>query len=190
MNETRPVREGIHLFRRLYRAREAAVRGRDIDLIHYRTALVAEEKPVVDAIQRRGFDHIGVGAGRVVFRVPESDTVVKVARYGDTPADDGRWQNQNEWRTWNEAGDGLNLAPVCDADETGWSYVVMPEYEPLADVLADDPEQQSQLVTALQSQLLDAGVFVELLDIREANIGVDGESVVLFDYGASGTREY
>lgn len=190
MNESsHHIREATPLFQRLHRARHAAVEGRGLDPSAYRATLVAEEQPVVAAIERRGFDRLGVGAGRVVFRVPESECVVKVARYGETEADDGRRQNQNEVRTWEQADTDLNLAPVCDADRDAWSYIVMPKYDLLADVLADDLDQRERLVDSLQTQLLDADVFVKLLDVREENIGVEGDEVVLFDYGLSGNRD-
>jgi hypothetical protein len=174
-------------FERIYRARRTAVEGRGIDVSEYRDSLVAEEIPSVEFVDNRGYDLVGVGAARVVFSVPDSDCVVKVARYGDTPADDGYGQNRVEYNTWTDAPDEVNLLPVIESDES-WSWLVMPEVEMLSDVVSDE-EQMERFVDTLQNQLLDADVFVKLLDVRVENMGVWEDEVVLIDYGLS-TEEY
>lgn len=173
-------------FERLYRARRASV-NRGVDVTNYRNSLTAEEVPTVEFLENRGYDLVGVGAGRIVFSVPESDNVVKVARYGDSPADDGRRQNRVETNTQEDASDDVNLLPVIESDES-WSWLVMPEVEMLSDVVSDE-EQMERFVDTLQNQLLNADVFVKLLDVRVENMGVWGDEVVLIDYGLS-TEEY
>lgn len=170
-------------FERVYRARRTAVEGRGIDVSEYRNSLVAEEIPSVEFIESRGYDFVGVGAARVVFSVPNSDCVVKVARYGDTPADNGYRQNRVEYNTWTDAPDDINLLPVI-ASADDWSWVVTPEVEMLSDVVSEE-EQMERFVDVLQDQLLNADVFVKLLDVRVENMGVLDDEVVLIDYGLS-----
>jgi hypothetical protein len=173
------------LFERLYRSRGAAYTGRDINLEEYRDTLVCEEKPVVEAIERRGYDLIGIGAGRIVFAIPDTQYVVKVARFGNTPADDGKNQNKNEHETWTTADSQLNLLEVTEADTTNYNWVVRPHIEQLDTVITDETKRK-QVVDSLQNQLLNADVFIKLLDVRQENIGVNGQDILLMDYGLSG----
>lgn len=172
-------------FARLYRARKAAVEGRNLDPSEHRDSLIAEERPVVAAIERKGFDFLGVGAGRVVFGVPNTNFVVKAARYGIETADDGFAQNENEVSTWAEASDDVNLLPIVDAADD-YSWVVTPEVDLLTEVV-EDSDERFNIVDSLQAQLFNAEVFVKLLDVREENVGVtDDGTVCLIDYGLSG----
>lgn len=170
-------------FDRLYRARRAAVKGRGIDTGEYRDTLTVEEQEVVTAIENKGLDMIGVGAGRVVFEHPQDDNMVlKVARYGENPTDDGFIQNRIESETSEKANEDTRLQPVESVAHNN-QWLTMKKVEMLPNTLEDESKRQ-QIVDSLQNHLLNSEVFVKLLDVREENIGVtENGEIVLVDYG-------
>lgn len=145
------------------------------------------EYEVRNIIEKHGFEYIGEGTGRIVYKVPSEYTlgsdsvVVKFARpFVDDGRREGLEQNKSEVNIWKNEKNGDITDVLCPVLDYGrrYRYVMMP----LCKQTVDDKEVSESVKDKNRSSRYS-------FEICKDNVGVlhvnDEKHSVLLDYGIS-----
>lgn len=148
---------------------------------------IAARARLLGRFEDQGYERVGRGAARVVFRLPPDahpfarPHVLKVARYGETPVSDGRLQNRTEYRIWR-AVEEERLLPVREA-HADYFWTLVPRAVPVrshpsltgTEIRNGVRELERELPTPLRNA-----------DITPENVGIYRGRFRLLDYGYFG----
>lgn len=149
-----------------------------------------EEQEVLDELlAETDIDFLSSGSGRFVFALPTGETVVKVARYGDSNTTDGTAQNEHEYETWQEYQDECDrLLPIREADTDEYKWLVMPLATTLADADVSEEEAESALEEVAESiEDIDA---IPDVEVTEQNVVLWNGDPYLCDYGRDDAMDF
>lgn len=156
-----------------------------------------DEKNVLEELEELGFEQVGSGLARVVYRFPEDcawhDCVVKIGRFGTTPSEIGMFQNQNEIRLWKalcERGVETDypVVPLRAWDEGLNRWCVMEYGKPVADALPTDSQIETKIET-VKRELEPCGA-INRIEVADENVMMHDGDAKLGDYGRIDITEY
>lgn len=153
-----------------------------------------DELNVLSELEQSGFERVGCGVGRVVYRFPQDtgleNHVVKIGRFGRNPVEIGMFQNRNEIECWNMLNkqgmeDEYPILPMKTWHES-YRWCVMRYGTPINNVSHVDNENG---VTRVKEELKSC-VAINQIEITEENVVWYDGKPYLCDYGRVNTNVY
>jgi len=157
-------------------------------------SIQSDEEQILEALSSNGFERLGYGLARVVYRFPQhsnfSNYVAKIGRFGNIPIEMGIFQNKNEIELWNTlCKNGVEseypFVPVSSWDVDSKKWCVMEYGKPLEQV---DYLNNEFIVDTIESELQECP-FIKQIEISSENIVWHDGSAKLCDLGRSNVDE-